>query len=109
MGGGMDPPPAELWRLIFLLRRLLTLLQLDNPGVGLIGDLGENQQVVAAEAVRRLPLPFRVAVALRESDVVAGALSSLIFPNRGLDGADPNGCGGSLVCHLLFLLSVKGL
>ena len=70
-GGGMDPPPTELWQLIFLLRRFLTLLQLDNAGVGLIGDLGENQQVVPPEAVRRLPLPFRVAVALREGDVVA--------------------------------------
>ena len=62
----MDPPPAELWRLIFLLRRFPALLQLDNAGVGLIGDLGQNQQVVAPEAVRRLPLPVGVAVALEK-------------------------------------------
>jgi len=92
-GGGIDPPPAELWRLIVIPAvGVFGLLQLDNLGVGLIGDLGENQQVVPTEALRRLPLPFRVAVALRESDVVAGALAILlVLPNRGFDGSDPNG------------------
>ena len=62
-GGGMDPPPAELWRLMVILAvGVVALLQFDNPGVGLTGDLCENQKVVAAEAVRRLPLPGGLAV-----------------------------------------------
>ena len=84
-GGGVYPPPAELWQLIVILAAgVFGLLQFDNPGVGLIGDLGENQQVVAAEALRRFPLSSGVAVAFREGDVAAGALASLVSPNRGL-------------------------
>ena len=101
-GGGTNPPPAELWRLIFILPvGVLGLLQIDNAGVGLIGDLGDEQQVVAAEAVGGLPLAFRIAVALREGDFVEGAVLGLIFSNRGLDSTDPNVCGGFLVCHVV--------
>jgi hypothetical protein len=41
---------------------ILGLLQLEDARVRPIGDLGQNQQVVAPEALRRLPLPGGVAV-----------------------------------------------
>ena len=103
-GRRVEPAAPKLWRLVFLLLGAvlgLLLLKLDNAGVGLIGDLGDEQQVVAAEAVGGLPLAFRIAVALREGDFVEGAVLGLIFSNRGLDSTDPNVCGGFLVCHVV--------
>ena len=41
---------------------ILGPLQLEDARVSPIRDLGQNQQVVAPEAVRRLPLPGGVAV-----------------------------------------------
>ena len=51
---------------------ILGPLQLEDARVSPIGDLGQNQQVVAPEALRRLPLTLRVAVDPGEGDVVAG-------------------------------------
>ena len=61
------------------------------------GDLGQNQQVVAAEALRCLRLPVRVAVDPEEGDIAARLSCNLIFPNRGFDGADPNAIVGFVV------------
>jgi len=78
----MDRPPAELRRLIFLLCSFLTLLQIDNPGVGLIGDFGQNQQVVEPEALRRLPLTLRIAVDPGESDAIARLACNVVLQRR---------------------------
>ncbi len=43
-----------------------------------VGDLGEEQEVIAAEAVRTLPL-VTLAVDAREDDAVAVFPSSVVF------------------------------
>jgi len=63
--GSTDNEKMEA-RPIFLLRRFLFLLQTDNAGVGLIGALGEDQQVEPLSAQHgarsRVPLIRRLAV-----------------------------------------------
>jgi len=77
------------------------LLELQDMRVSRIGDLSQNQQVVAAEALRRLALPFRVAVALREGDIVARLSCNFDLPYRLLDSTGPNFVEGFLVSHFL--------
>src|SRR5690606_1725713 len=70
-----------------------------------IGDLGQDQQVVAAEALGGLPV-VAVLVDALEGDVVPGRSAGLVLPDGGLDGADSNFRYGFGVCHdshLLFL------
>ena len=56
-----------------------------NPGVCLIRNLGEEEQVVAAEGLGGLPVR-PVSVQAAEGDVVAGARLGVVFPDGGLDG-----------------------
>ena len=49
------------------------MLTLHNEGVGLLGELGQHEEVVPTEAVHRLPL-VAVAVEPRENNVVPGTM-----------------------------------
>ena len=96
-GGGSSPfairitgaPPTDLGHRRFGVQRL-------DQGVRLVGQLGEGEKVVEAEAVRGLPL-VTVAVEPREGDVVPAEAADLVFPHGRLDGADPEFCGGLVV------------
>ena len=63
--------------------RRIFLLELEDPGVSLIGDLGEEQQIVAAEGRRALPL-LAVFVEAIERDVEPSAVLGRVSPNGGL-------------------------
>ena len=72
------------------------LLNSEDPRVRLIGHFRQNQQVVAAEGLGRLPL-LTVLVEARKGDGVAGAPFGIIGPDGSLDGADADfreGFGG---------------
>ena len=64
------------------LRRLVSLRA--NPGVGLVGELADNEQVVPAEAQALLP-GFAVAIDARERDVEHRAVGGLVAPDGRLD------------------------
>ena len=55
-----------------------------NPAMGLIDHLGEQQQIVAAEALGLLPV-VTVLVEPGDGHVVPGADGRLVLPDRGLD------------------------
>lgn len=60
-----------------------------DPGVGLIGDFGENEEFVAPEAVGGLPLvTVAVFVDAADSDVMPSGLAQVVFPDARLDGSD---------------------
>ena len=87
----MNPPPegAAVLRSFVIARRARRLgLALGNERVCLVGELGEGEQVVEAEALRGLPL-VAVAIDARKGDVVPGDAADLVFPNGRLDGSDP--------------------
>ena len=80
---------ARCWDLGVVLRGLFA--ELVDAGVDLIGHLGDDQQVVEAEAPGGLPLAVFVgAVEPSEGDVVAdgAVVADLVLPDRGLDGSD---------------------
>ena len=57
--------------------------------MGFIRNLGEEEQVVAAEGFGGLPVR-PVSVQAAEGDVVAGARLGVVFPDGGLDGPHPD-------------------
>ena len=57
--------------------------KLEDARVGLIGHFGKHQQVVAPEALRRLPFTSGVFVEPREGDVVPRLLFGSIRPYQG--------------------------
>ena len=100
------PPPAPTdsrcgsalrWLWLFL------LLKLEDARVGLIGHFRQYQQVVASEALRRLPL-IAVLVEAAEGDVVPRAVDGFVSPDCSLDGADSDFSNGFRVIHDVFLL-----
>ena len=87
----MNPPPkgANVLRSFGINARAgRPGVALGNRRVRLVGELGEGEQVVEAEALRTLPLAL-VAVETRKGDVVMGDPADLVFPNGRLDGSDP--------------------
>src|ERR1039458_4668508 len=68
-----------------------------NPGVCLIRNLAQQQQVVPAERVGGLPV-VAVFVDAAEGDVVANAAFSFVFPDRSLDVAEPDLVYGLCFC-----------
>ena len=84
--------------------RLFCLLKLEDTRVGLIGHFGEQQQVVATEALRALPL-IAVLVETGEGDIVPRAAVGSVRPNRSLDATDADssemGLGLAMMCFLL--------
>ncbi len=76
---------------------ILGLLHLEDARVSPVRNLGQYQQVVAPEALRRLPLPLRIAVDPGEGDAVARLSCNVVLPNCCLDSTDPNFFVGFLV------------
>ena len=79
----MNPPPegAAVLRSFVIASRAGRLgFAFCNECVRLVGELGEGEQVVEAEAVRGLPLVL-VAVEARKGDIVPSAAADLVFPN----------------------------
>ena len=90
--GYTGPRAADPRRQVLVLG-VAALLNFEDPRVRLIGHFRQNQQVVAAAGLGRLPL-ITVLVEAREGDVVPGDPADPVFPNRRLDGSDPEfGCG----------------
>ena len=68
-----------------------------DPSVGLVCELCDKRQVIPIEACRVGPVAGVVLVEAGERGVVAHAVFGLVFPDCGLDGAEPD-----LVCGFLF-------
>ena len=80
----MNPPPegaAVLRSFAIAGRRRRIGAALGDERVRLVGELGNSEQVVEAEAVSGLPL-VGVAVDARKADVVMGDTAGLVFPKR---------------------------
>ena len=93
VGGGYTGPLAADPRQQVLVMGVAALLNFEDPRVRLIGHFRQNQQVVAAAGLGRLPL-ITVLVEARKYDVVPGDSADPVFPNRRLDGSDAEfGCG----------------
>src|SRR5205807_1368 len=60
---------------------------LEDPGVGLIDHLGQDEQVVTTEAVGRFPL-VAILVDAGDGDVEPGAVLGPVLPDGGLHGTD---------------------
>ena len=87
----MNPSPegAAVLRSFAIAGRLRRFgVALGDERVRLVGEFGESQQVLEAEAVRGLPLRT-LAVDARKGDVVPGDPADLVLPNGRLDGSDP--------------------
>ena len=61
----------------------------EDEGVRLIGELGEEQKIVASKAVAVVPVLRLVHVAAGESHVVELLLVGFVFPDGRLDSAEP--------------------
>ena len=85
---GVSPPPEGAVILSGFVIAGRVGVALGDERVRLVGKLGEDEQVLEAEAVRGLPLTL-VAVDPRKGDVVPGDAADLVFPNGRLDGSDP--------------------
>ena len=55
--------------------------------MSLVGEFGDEQEIVAAEAVGVVPL-LALAVAATEGRIVAGAVFGVVAPDGGLDAAE---------------------
>src|SRR5262245_52397756 len=66
------------------------MLFLDDPGVRLVGDLGQDQEVIDGEGVGRLPIVVGGLIAARQGQVVPGTAVAAVLPDRGLDPRDPD-------------------
>jgi hypothetical protein len=68
-----------------------------DPGVGLIGDFGNNQKVVPAEAFSALPLVrFSILIGSGKSDIVEGVFADAVLPDAGFDGAQADFVDGTV-------------
>ena len=88
-------------------RRLARPVRLElvpDPGVGDVGDLGEQEQVIPAEALGRVPVALLIAIAPTERHGVVRAAVIPIRPDRGTHVPEPHG-----VDRLLLLLGVLRL
>ena len=70
-------------------RAVLLLALREDPGVGFIRHFAEQQQVVPSEGFGGLPT-VAVFVEAAEGDVVANATFGFVFPDCGLDMAEPD-------------------
>ncbi len=87
-----------------------TLPVVEDPGVGLIDHLREEQQVVTTETVGGLPM-VAILVKPRDTDVEAGSTFALILPDGGFDGFETDlmyGLNGLLFRHGELLVRVMG-
>ena len=57
--------------------------------MSVVGDLGEQQQIVASETPAGLPAAL-IKIEAGETDVIARAVGGVVFPERGLDRAEPD-------------------
>ena len=92
----LNPRPLGLDLLLFFPRKL------EEARVGLIGDFGKHQQVVAPKALCTLPFTSVVFIETREGDVVPRLLFGSVQPDRGLDATDADFSDGFLVSHNVF-------
>src|SRR5436305_1609454 len=73
---------------------LFTLLALgfreafEDERVGLVGELGDEREIITAEAVGVVKVPGVVDVGPGEGDVVEFLLIGFVFPNRRFDAAE---------------------
>ncbi len=66
-------------------------LDLVDPCVGEVGDLGQGEQIIAVEVAGVLPLAgLLVAVHPLEGHAEAWAVLGVVGPDRGLDGPEPD-------------------
>ena len=85
------------------LRRLVTCLRA-NPGVGLVGELADYEQVVSSETDRFVPR-LALAVNPRERDVEHRAMGRLVIPDDGLVGTDAHFVDRTVLARLFFRLA----
>ena len=79
----------------------LLLLLVADPSVGMVGDLGDHEQVIATEGIGRFPF-LAIAVDAGELGVETDPVLRVIAPDGGADGAHskfvrgfvPRGFGG---------------
>src|SRR5262249_14978976 len=94
----------------FLLALLLLAGRMfQDKGVGDVGHLGDQEQVVSAEPVRRLPLAGLAPIEPRQGDVEPRPLLALVLPDRRSDVLEPDGVDGpslrlDLLCGGFFSL-----
>ena len=67
-----------------------------DPGVGQVGDLGDERKFLAAEAGRGLPF-VAVLVEARDGHVVARAVVRFVRPDRRFDAAQADFVNGFLL------------
>ncbi len=89
--------------------RSLAPLKLADEIVDPVGDLGQQEQIVPAEAVGAFPSAVPLVEA-GEGDVEAGAFGGGILPDGRLDGSDSDSGSGRIVLtrHVGFLLLSSG-
>src|SRR3974377_942336 len=80
---------------------------LEDRGVGLVGDLGEEQEVVSAEGRSALPL-IAVFVEAVEGHVEPRPIPGRVSPDGGLNRSRSYFCDWFLICHDSYLL-LKGI
>jgi hypothetical protein len=74
---------------------------LKNPGMGLIENFGESQQVISTKTFRLLPV-VAVLVETAHGDVVPGSDRGVVLPDRGFNAADSDFMDGGLFGLSLF-------
>lgn len=91
---------GRMSRVVVLLRVMsvagtfgLLLLLFADPGVGVIGNLGDDQKVIPAERIRRLPF-LAIAIDAGELGVESDAVVGVIAPDGGANGAHSKFVGG---------------
>lgn len=62
------------------------LLLFTDPGVGVVGDLGDHEEVIATEGIGGLPF-FAIAVDAGELSVEADPVLGVVAPDGGTDRA----------------------
>jgi len=76
--------------------------------VGEVGELREEEQLVAAEAVAVLELLLLIHVGARELYAVVGAVLGGVFPDAGLDAAEAEHTEGRLAGAASAGLAARG-
>ena len=96
-GEAAEPGPAAVKRLVVLGLSSL-LLEGEDAGVGQVGDLGQDQEVVAAEAGSGFPF-VAILVETGKGGVVSDSDLCFVLPDSGFDSADPNFNGSWWIWH----------